>query len=306
MHKAAAGSLPNVTQWFEKSLAQLVALGTLSLEHSSESAKLDCQILLAKAIDKPTTYLFTWPEYVASHSQINEYHQLMQRRINGEPIAYIVGEKEFWSMMFEVAPSTLIPRPDTEVLVEKVLTDIEQFPPAEQATNNQCRLLDLGTGTGAIALALASELPNWQVEAIDFNQDAVALAKRNAKRHQLTHVNIRQSDWFSSIEQGDRYQVIVSNPPYIDEQDQHLSQGDVRFEPDSALTSPQNGLADIKLIVEQAQQYLVSGGWLYLEHGYDQGQQVRDIFAQFAYHRIETTKDYGDNDRVTFAMYLKK
>ncbi|WP_286269198.1 peptide chain release factor N(5)-glutamine methyltransferase [Thalassotalea hakodatensis] len=263
----------------------------------SDSAKLDSQVLLAFCLEKPTSYLFTWPEKTLANSQQLLFESLVVRRVNGEPIAYITGEKEFWSLPLKVSPATLIPRPDTEVLVEQVLLNHKA---------KSCRCLDLGTGTGAIALALATEKPNWQIEAVDFQEEAVELASENVERFGLQNVSVYQSDWFAHIDQATRFDIIVSNPPYIDKNDQHLLEGDVAFEPKSALVAEKNGLSDIQKIVSDARRYLMSGGYLYIEHGCDQAFEVQSIFSAFDYHHIQTVKDYNNNDRVTLACYHNK
>ncbi len=276
------------------SIEQAVGYGNQRLVNLSDSAKLDAQILLAQVLNKTTSYLYTWPDQVLTTEQQANFLKLLSLREQGQPIAYIVGYKEFWSLNFKVSPATLIPRPDTEVLVEQVLGNHSQSP---------IRCLDLGTGTGAIALALASERAKWQIDAIDFNEQAVALAQENAQCLSLTQVNIFQSDWFDNVPLTSQYQVIVSNPPYIDQADQHLAQGDVRFEPSSALVAENHGLADIEHIIHCAKQFLTAGGWLYFEHGYDQGAQVRRLFTDAGYHSIQTAKDYNANDRITYGCY---
>jgi release factor glutamine methyltransferase len=279
-------SLKNAT------IVNLVAYGQEQLVSCSDSAKLDAQILLAFVLDKELSYLLTWPEKTLAQQDKQHYLSLLDRRISGEPIAYIVGVKEFWSLPFMVSPATLIPRPDTEVLVELVL---EQF-----ADIDTLHCLDLGTGTGAIALALASEQPNWQIDAIDFSLDAVKLAQQNAKKLQLSHVNIFQSDWFSALNDR-KFDVIVSNPPYIDKLDENLSQGDVRFEPESALVADEHGLGDIKHIAQQALKYLNSQGSLFFEHGFEQGEAVRNILAALGYHNAQTVRDFNGHERITWA-----
>jgi release factor glutamine methyltransferase len=279
-------SLKNAT------IVNLVAYGQEQLVSCSDSAKLDAQILLAFVLDKELSYLLTWPEKALTKQDKQQYLALLDRRISGEPIAYIVGVKEFWSLPFMVSPATLIPRPDTEVLVELVL---EQF-----ADIDTLHCLDLGTGTGAIALALASEQPNWQIDAIDFSLDAVKLAQQNAKKLQLSHVNIFQSDWFSALNDR-KFDVIVSNPPYIDKLDENLSQGDVRFEPESALVADEHGLGDIKHIAQQALKYLNSQGSLFFEHGFEQGEAVRNILTALGYHNAQTVRDFNGHERITWA-----
>jgi release factor glutamine methyltransferase len=276
------------------SIESLLEQGKKLLLPCSDSAKLDAQILLCFVLNKERSYLLTWPEKKLNEQQVNTFVELLSRRTNGEPIAYIVGIKEFWSLPFYVSPATLIPRPDTETLIEVVL---EQF--GEQPL---LRCLDLGTGTGAIALALASELNDWRIDAVDFNEDAVTLAKKNAHNLNLTHVNIYQSDWFSRIEAGKQFHLIVSNPPYIDINDEHLALGDVRFEPESALLAHDKGLADIKHITTVAHRYLAIGGALFFEHGYEQGLPVRTILEKAGYINVVTVKDLNGHDRITWGV----
>ncbi|MGL5536263.1 MAG: peptide chain release factor N(5)-glutamine methyltransferase, partial [Aeromonas veronii] len=221
----------------------------------------------------------------------------LARRLNGEPIAHLVGEREFWSLPLKVSPATLIPRPDTEVLVEQALTRIPQGP---------CAVLDLGTGTGAIALALKSERPEVDVWAVDRMADAAALARENSAALGLP-IEVRDGSWFEPLGEPDRdntprFAVIVSNPPYIDGADPHLEQGDVRFEPRSALVADDAGLADIRHIVAHAPAYLLTDGWLLLEHGWDQGEAVRQLLRDGGYREVATVRDYGDNDRVTLGL----
>ena len=274
--------------------AAAVEQGRQLLQAQSDSGKRDAQVLLCHVLQKPTSYLFTWPEKQLTQAQHQVYQDMLQRRCKGEPVAYITGVREFWSLPLSVSVSTLIPRPDTEILVEQVLTSCPQ---------TQASCLDLGTGTGAIALALASEMPNWHIDAVDFNPDAVSLAQHNGAALALTQVNFYQSDWFSQIDPHKKFDIIVSNPPYIDAKDKHLAQGDVRFEPDSALIADDQGLADLNLIACGAKAYLSGQGHLFLEHGYDQGQAVRQILQQQGYHSIQTVKDYVDNDRVTWGRF---
>ena len=275
-------------------LAELIVYGEQLLSPQSDSAKLDTEILICFVINKERSFLLTWPENKLSQEQAKHFVELMLRRVAGEPIAYIVNLREFWSLPLQVSPATLIPRPDTEVLVEQVLS---------QHVNENLTCLDLGTGTGAIALALASEKPLWTIEAVDFNHDAVELATRNAKNLDLSHVDIYQSDWFNSVFADKFFDIIVSNPPYIDAGDHHLDEGDVRYEPKTALVAADSGLADIKIIVNHARRFLKPGGSLYIEHGFEQSLAVKKILADFAYSEIETIKDYSNNDRITYACY---
>jgi len=287
-------SYPPSIEYCQQSFAEILNQGQQLLVAVSDSAKLDCKILLAFVLGKEMSYLLTWPEKKLTEAQFQAFLLLFNRRLKGEPIAYIIQQREFWSLPFYVSPATLIPRPDTELLVEHILACHQQ---------SELTCLDLGTGTGAIALALASEQPGWHMDAVDFSHDAVALAQRNAQQLQLAHVNIYQSDWFSTIEQGRKFNIIVSNPPYIDENDQHLSEGDVRFEPLSALVANDNGYSDIKHIAKNAIRFLENHGALYFEHGFEQAHEVRGILKQLGYKDISTFQDYSGNDRVTCAIF---
>ena len=282
------------------SISQCLQLST-ELDAISDSARLDIELLLCHILQKNRTYLFTWPDKMLSPEQVEQFLQFFNRRKNGEPIAHILGQREFWSLPLSVNNSTLIPRPDTELLVESVL---ELF--AEDTPKQQRCCLDLGTGTGAIALAIASEKPDWQLMGVDKSLDAIALAEKNRAALQLAHVQMLQSDWFAALPTPDnetgaqQFDVIVSNPPYIDPQDPHLDQGDVRFEPRSALIADNKGLADIELIIQQSWEYLCAQGWLLLEHGYDQGAVVRDLLSARGFMQVETRRDLGGNERVSF------
>ncbi|KWR84100.1 peptide chain release factor N(5)-glutamine methyltransferase [Pseudomonas citronellolis] len=255
----------------------------------SPSARLDAELLLAAALGKPRSFLRTWPERVVDREVRERFEGWLARRRAGEPVAYILGRQGFWSLDLEVAPHTLIPRPDTELLVETAL----QLLPASPA-----RVLDLGTGTGAIALALACERLSWQVSGVDRIPEAVALAERNRERLRLANVGFRQSHWFSALE-GERFALIVGNPPYIPGSDPHLQQGDVRFEPKSALVAGHDGLDDIRLIVAQAPRFLEPGGWLLLEHGYDQAAAVRDLLLGNGFSEVESRRDLGGHERIS-------
>lgn len=255
----------------------------------SESPRRDAEILLEHVTGKARTYILAFGETLLTAEQEAQLAELLARRKRGEPVAHLTGEREFWSLPLYVSAATLIPRPDTECLVEQALARLPE---------SACRILDLGTGTGAIALALASERPDCQVTAVDVMPDAVALAQRNLARLGFSNVQILQSSWFSAIA-SQQFDMIVSNPPYIDEQDPHLSQGDVRFEPLTALVAANEGLADIEHIITTARDHLVSGGWLLLEHGWTQGAAVRALFSAAGYAAVETCRDYGGNDRLT-------
>ena len=255
----------------------------------SPSARLDAELLLAAAIGKSRSYLHTWPERIVSSEAAQTFASYLERRRAGEPVAYILGQQGFWNLDLEVAPHTLIPRPDTELLVETALALL----PAEPAS-----VLDLGTGTGAIALALASERRGWQLTAVDRVPQAVALAERNRQRLQLDNASVLESHWFSALD-GQRFQMIISNPPYIRAEDPHLVEGDVRFEPSSALVAGADGLDDLRLIVAEAPAHLLPAGWLLLEHGYDQAGAVRDLLLGEGFDNVHSRIDLGGHERIT-------
>ncbi|MDP5292689.1 peptide chain release factor N(5)-glutamine methyltransferase [Oceanimonas sp. CHS3-5] len=257
-----------------------------------ESPALDADVLLCHVLNKPRSFLLAWPEYEVPAQQQDTLSQLVARRQAGEPVAHLTGQREFWSLMLEVSPDTLIPRPDTEVLVEAALARLPEGP---------ARVVDLGTGTGAIALSLKSERPLDTVLAVEFNLQAAALARRNAARLGL-EVEVREGSWLAPLT-GLTFDMIVSNPPYIDATDPHLAQGDVRFEPLSALVAEDQGLADIRHIASRAPAHLVAGGWLLVEHGWQQSEAVQSIFIDNGFEQVTTLRDYGGQDRVTLGRW---
>ncbi|MFC3190740.1 peptide chain release factor N(5)-glutamine methyltransferase [Pseudocitrobacter faecalis] len=271
-------------QWLKQAIERL---------RESESPRRDAEILLGHITGKTRTFIMAFDETVLTSAERAPLDTLLARRERGEPIAHLVGMREFWSLPLAVSPVTLIPRPDTECLVEQALARLPEEP---------CEILDLGTGTGAIALAIASERPDCRVTAVDFIADAVALAQQNAQTLGIDNVTILQSDWFSALA-GQQFAMIVSNPPYIDEQDPHLAQGDVRFEPKTALVAADEGLADLAQIIHDGRLALLSGGVMLLEHGWTQGDAVRQLFTDAGYLQAQTCKDYGNNDRLTLAIW---
>ncbi|MGB0898211.1 MAG: peptide chain release factor N(5)-glutamine methyltransferase [Psychrobium sp.] len=279
---------PTIEQLLKSSSAQLV---------NSDSALLDVQILLAHVLNVSRSHFYTWPDKVVESSNLNRFNDLLARRVDGEPIAYIIGQQEFWSLPFMVSPATLIPRADTEVLVETVLNKID-FGIAKG--------IDLGTGTGAIALSLAHDMPNWSMLAVDYSQEAVELARRNRINLSIDNVEIIQSDWLSDVDDSwlAACDFIVSNPPYIDEKDPHLSQGDVRFEPSSALIAANGGLQDYIDILDRVKPYLKQGGYVFFEHGFEQADALQQLFTECSFSNINTVKDYAGNDRVTFGQLI--
>ena len=260
----------------------------------SDTQRLDAELLLSHVTGWSRTTFRAWPEREVPAADRERFQNLLNRRIEGEPIAHLLGEQDFWSLTLAVTPDTLIPRADTECLVEIAL---------DLPVPSQARVMDLGTGTGAIALALASERPQWQVSACDAVPDAVALARRNAEKLALP-VTVQLSHWFDDLP-PQRFDLIVSNPPYIAADDHHLAQGDVRFEPASALVSGADGLDDLRLIVAQAPDWLNDGGWLVVEHGYDQAAPVQALFRQAGLVAVTSRKDYGGQDRVTLGQFAR-
>jgi len=259
---------------------------------SSDTAHMDANILVGYCLQKTRTWLMTWPDAVLTGAQVGELDGYVARRVKGEPVAYIVGEQEFWSLLLKVNHFTLIPRPETELLVELAL---------ERITKQNATVLDLGTGSGAIPLALKSEHPDWQVTGLDFSHGALNVAKENAGLLQLA-VSFIQSDWFDSIPEQ-RFDLVISNPPYIDGTDKHLSEGDVRFEPDTALVADEQGYGDIRRISCEAPRYLIEGGLIMFEHGFEQGAGVRRILKDNQFDEIETIKDLSGLDRVTLGRW---
>lgn len=268
--------------------AQHRLIKTLSLE--GNEAKFEAQLLLQNVLNVNRAWLLAHESDALQDKIKADFESLLARRLLGEPIAYILGQREFFGLNLIVTPDTLIPRPDTETLVE---TALDKIP-----TDTPFTVLDLGTGTGAVALAIAEHRPEAQVTAIDASSGALDIAKRNANQLDLTQVDFRLSNWFSALE-GERFNLIVSNPPYIEQHDIHLTQGDLRFEPMSALASGTDGLDDIRQIVDNCLLHLHPQGWLMLEHGYNQAHLVTDLMAQSGLIDITTIKDLGANDRVT-------
>ncbi|MBI5006453.1 MAG: peptide chain release factor N(5)-glutamine methyltransferase [Nitrosomonadales bacterium] len=253
-------------------------------------ARIEVQMLLQRSLQVSRAYLLAHPEQMLDAAQQAAYDAMLQRRMRGEPIAHILGEREFFGLGFKVTPDTLIPRPDTELLVELALQQIPQ--------RGTCRVLDLGTGTGAIALSIAHARPDSAVTAVDASAAALEVARENALRLGVANVQFVQSDWFSALE-GQRFDLIASNPPYIAAGDAHLAQGDVRFEPASALVSGTDGLDDIRRIVAQAGDFLVAGGRLLLEHGYDQAAVVRELLRLSGYDEVFSAKDIAGIERAS-------
>jgi release factor glutamine methyltransferase len=252
--------------------------------------RIDAEFLLSHCMAKPRSWLYAFGDYALSEQQCAEFEALVQRRLLGEPVAYITGRRGFWSFDLQVSPDTLIPRPETELLVDLALARIHP----ERA----CHVLDLGTGSGAVALAIAHECPLARVTAVDFSEAALVVARRNAAELKIRNIEWLRSDWYTALE-GQSFDVMVSNPPYIEQADAHLQQGDLRFEPLSALASGVDGLDAVRLILAGAQNHLLPQGWLLIEHGWNQGAAIRELFAQNGFTNIQTEQDLELRDRVT-------
>ncbi len=257
----------------------------------AEGARAEAEILLARVLGKDRTWLFTHAGDPLDAAVAARFDALVERRRVGEPVAYLIGQRGFWRFDLEVTPDTLIPRADTECLVEQALARLPNDRPL--------RLLDLGTGTGAIALALATERPRANVVAVDLSPGAAAVARRNADRLGLAAcVEVREGAWFAPVA-GERFDLIASNPPYIEDDDPHLVEGDLRFEPRGALASGADVLDDLRLIVRDAPAHLRPGGWLLVEHGWQQGEAVRALFDAAGFIEIGTERDLEGRERVT-------
>ncbi len=259
----------------------------------SDTPELDTELILLFCLNKSRNILFTDPQQELSCEQELQFKALMQRRMNGEPVAYLIGTQGFWDLDLKVSPHTLIPRADTESLIDWLLES--ELKPKH--------ILDLGTGTGALALALAREFSRANVTGVDVIEDAVQLALENKKLNNVENVQFFKSDWFAALKEN-TFDLIVSNPPYIDEDDIHLSQGDVRFEPSSALVASNNGYSDLFHIADVAREYLTPGGCLIMEHGWQQAQGVRQRLLELGYESVGSGKDLAGHERFTFG-YLK-
>lgn len=270
-------------------VVQLIEDATKQLQVVSDSSRLDTEFLLCYVLKKDRSFLRAWPEHELEQQQFHSFQQLLKQRIQGKPIAHIIGERGFWSLNLNVTPDTLIPRPDTERLVELALEIIPK--------NADWKILDLGTGTGAIGLSLAKENPACHITVTDQSIAALDIAKQNTEKNKISNVEFIQSNWFEQL--GSRqFNMIVSNPPYIKESDPHLQQGDVRFEPLSALTSGTDGLNDIRIIIQNSQSHLTQKGVLLIEHGYDQAGAVCDLLKAANFTQVNDYKDDNDNPRV--------
>lgn len=254
----------------------------------------DVRILLQSVLKVNHAYLIAHPEQSLIPTQIQTFQLLVTRRVSGEPIAYILGEREFYSLKFKVNPSVLIPRPETELLVDLALEKISSDIP--------CKVLDLGTGSGAIAITIAKLRLLANVTAVDSSVDAIAIAKKNAKYLNVSNVHVIKSDWFEGLA-GERFDLVISNPPYVIFDDPHLSQGDLRFEPQLALAAGLDGMDCIRLIISSAASHLNVGGWLLIEHGYNQAKMSRQLLKKAGFSNIFSRSDLAGIMRVSCGRY---
>lgn len=272
-----------------QTISDALHTAAMMLARASASARLDAELLLEYVTGLSRTDFRTMPERELPAAAGWSFQQLIRRRLQGEPIAYIRGHQEFWSLLLEVTPAVLIPRPDTELVVERALAHL----PA-QATD----VADLGTGSGAIALAIASECPSLHVSAVDVSGDALDLAKRNAARLQIGNVSFWRGSWFAPLA-GRRFDALVSNPPYVARGDTDLAQDVSRYEPEAALIAGTTGLEAIEQILVQAAAHLKPGGWLILEHGWKQASAVRDRLVRTGFAHVRSHADLAGHERVT-------
>lgn len=269
---------------------QALTYGNTSLTQTSPSPRIDAEILLAFLLKTTRTSLYTHPEWQVTPTQWQEYQNLIQQRVEGHPIAYLIGTREFWSLPFQVSTDTLIPRPETELLIELTLTLLSK--------TSKAKILDLGTGSGAVALALAKEQPTWEIQAVDISEAALTIARNNAAALNLPQVQFSQSNWLSEIK-PQCFDAIITNPPYIAENDPHLEEGDVRFEPRQALSSGPEGLDAITEIICSGINYLQPNGFLLIEHGFCQKNAIANLFRQAGYSNIKHWSDWQGHDRVS-------
>lgn len=273
-----------------------------SLQAVSESWRLDTELLLADALHESREHLHAWPEREVSAAQMASFQVSLQRREQGEPVAYILGRKAFWDFELSVNSSVLIPRPETELLVEKAL-DILTTAKAQQQ-DHSVRIADLGTGSGAIAIALARADESWSLTAVDVSEAALSVARGNALTLGANNIEFLQASWCESLD-AEAYQLIVANPPYVAAGDAHLQRGDLVFEPSIALEASEEGLSDIRQIVIQSRACLMRDGWLLFEHGYDQAVEVEKILRDAGFSNIGCQQDYAGLDRLSFAQSTK-
>jgi release factor glutamine methyltransferase len=285
-----------VDEDYDLSIRQYLEDGTAILRGVSDSPRLDAELLLGLVLRKPRSFLHAWPEQRLTEQEAGTYEALLRRRYAGEPIAYMTGIREFWSMPLRIDPNVLVPRHETELLVEKALLRL----PAEPGV----RVLDLGAGSGAVSLAIARERPDAVVIGVDISAAALEVARLNARLLKITNVEFRESDWFDAV-RGEKFHVVVGNPPYVASDDPHLDRGDARFEPRLALDAGEGGMESFRAIIDRAHNYIVRQGWLLLEHGPTQHLPLRRLLEAQHYYDITVHKDAAGLDRVTECRFVE-
>ena len=275
-------------------LAEALNTCSESLKAYSDTPRLDAELLICHVLDIPKTKLITDAEQSIQNDNLTAINELVQQRINGLPVAYLVGYRDFWTLRLKVTPATLIPRPETELLVETAMTLFER--------DESIDVIDLGTGTGAIALSIASERPNWHITATDTSHDALAVAIENAEANQLHNVTLMQSHWFDNIADNATYDLVISNPPYVPEDAEHLHGRGVRYEPPNALRAGPDGLSEIRIIIPESKKHLNKNSWLLLEHGFDQGEKVMTLFKEHGFQNIQQKQDLAGHTRITYGQ----
>jgi len=268
---------------------------TEQLYDSCETPRIDAEVLMQHVIERPLAWLIAYGDTIATSDHVTAFDKLINQRYAGQPVAYLTGKRDFWTLSLAVNENVLIPRPDTETLVEQALQRIPR--------GSSLDALDLGTGSGAIALAIAKERPKANVIAIDSQISALDVAKDNALRNEITNVQFLQSDWFTNIPKGKKFNIIASNPPYIEAADPHLERGDLRFEPEIALIADEHGISDLKRIIEQSVDYLHHKAWLIVEHGYNQADRVADLFKEHHYQNVELFHDLNNLPRCSAGQF---
>lgn len=284
---------PTISGETVRTIAQVLKQATQPLTNRTALPRLEAELLLAFVLDTPRSHLFAWPEQCLNPDQLKRFQLLLARRLRGEPAAYLTGSKEFWSLELKVTPATLIPRPETEQLVERAL----QRTPSDRPFS----VADLGTGSGAIAAAIASERPLSAVIATDSSSPALIVARQNFRKHGLRNIRCILGSWCEALPRHRKFDLIVSNPPYVATGDPHLQADGLPWEPANALTAGKDGLDDIRRIVKTAHPHLNPEGWLLLEHGFDQGSAVRGLLQQAGYQRICTLRDLEGRERISEA-----
>ena len=283
-------------------IGEALALGKAALQGTADNSDFDAEVLLCHVLDTGKATLIAWPERELSDAQNRQYVELLEQRKQGVPVAYLQGQREFWSLDLAVNPDVLIPRPDTELLVEVALELGNQLE-NQLGPESNLNIADLGTGSGAIALALCHEKPHWHITATDLSPEALEVARENAHDLKLCNLTFLEGHWYTPLPRDRRFHLILSNPPYVAQGDPHLLGDGLPFEPHSALVSGPQGLDDLAQIIHSAPYHLYSGGWLLVEHGFDQGDAVQQLFHKAGLQQIATHQDLAGQDRVTLGCY---